>query len=198
MRNYLKRIGEKLKPTGLVLLGIILGVSWTYNVMRALELKSDYDQTIQTIERLDTKGNASEVPSFQSLKEETDNRVASVVVAPQEADVKGATPPSGLGEIENKIKDKFGDDKIALAVARAESQLKPDNIGDQHLQYKKDGITYGASYGVFQIRYLPGRPTPDKLLDPDFNIEYAYQMYQKGGWSPWSAYTKGTYKKYLN
>lgn len=85
----------------------------------------------------------------------------------------------------------------ALAVSFAESSHNQANVGDLAIQYYQDGIQYGASYGCFQIRYLPGRPQPSSLLDATFNVKYAYDMYIKQGWQPWSAYTSGKYLKYL-
>lgn len=102
--------------------------------------------------------------------------------------------------VEDLIIQTFGDKwKIAYAVARAESGLREDAIGDHTLDYRgKDGKVYGMSLGVFQIRYLPGRPKVKDLLDAKFNIEYAYKM-SKGGtdWSPWSAYKNQTYKQFM-
>lgn len=89
------------------------------------------------------------------------------------------------------------DEATMLAILTAESGLRCNAEGDGHLTYQKDGRTYGASYGLGQIRYLPGRPTPDKLLDCKFNLAYVYQMEQKQEKQPWSAYTNKSYLKYL-
>ncbi len=89
------------------------------------------------------------------------------------------------------------DRSIAYAVMMAESGNNPTNIGDITLQYTVDGVTYGASYGCFQIRYLPGRPESNLLLNPVFNVKYAYDMYLGQGWKPWSAYKTGAYARYI-
>ena len=85
----------------------------------------------------------------------------------------------------------------ALAVSFAESGHNPGSVGDLAIQYYQDGIQYGASYGCFQIRYLPGRPAPASLLDATYNVKYAHDMFTNQGWQPWSAYTTGKYLKYL-
>lgn len=89
------------------------------------------------------------------------------------------------GDMTQMIKDKFGvnADK-AIIIAQCESGMNPNSIGDRGL-VGADG--YGASYGLFQIRYLRGRPSPTQLLDPTFNINYAYNM--SGGGTNWSAWS---------
>jgi hypothetical protein len=79
--------------------------------------------------------------------------------------------------------------KIALAIAKAESGLRCDAIGDGSLNPK--------SYGLFQIRAFWNRPPPEKLLDCYENIKYAHEIFNYSGWSPWSAYTNGSYKNHL-
>lgn len=93
--------------------------------------------------------------------------------------------------VEELITEKFGDkSKIALAVARCESGLRENAIGDTHI--------YPHSYGVFQVRAFPNRPTVDDLLTAEKNIDYAYTL-SKGGttWLHWTCFTKGYYKKHL-
>lgn len=101
-------------------------------------------------------------------------------------------------EVANKIRQKFGEDgEIAVAVARCESGLRPHAIGDGHIAYWAGGTEYGKSYGVFQIRHLEGRPSPDQLLDLEYNLDYAYNLYKMSGWQPWTGYTNGCYKSFM-
>jgi len=74
----------------------------------------------------------------------------------------------------------------ALAVMKCESGGRADARGDGHLTYTLNGVEYGASYGLMQIRSLPGRPSPSKLVDPQFNLDYAYGMWKSQGWRPWT------------
>ena len=93
----------------------------------------------------------------------------------------------------------FTDDCVtAQAVFMAESGLRCGAVGDGSLSYYKDGIEYGKSYGVAQIRHLPGRPAPDVLLDCESNVRYAHRLYLAQGWRPWSAYTNGSYYKFIS
>jgi hypothetical protein len=93
--------------------------------------------------------------------------------------------------IEDMIKNIFKDDaSIALAIAHAESGMRCEAHGDRDLD--------PSSYGVFQIRAFKGRPSTDELLDCNANIAYAKVMYDRQGWSPWSTYKSGSYKKFLS
>lgn len=92
------------------------------------------------------------------------------------------------GEVADMIRATFGAnaDK-AIAIANCESHLNTNNVGDLGLQYWQNGVLYGASYGLFQIRYLPGRPDPNWLLNPQNNINKAFEM--SGGGANWSAWS---------
>lgn len=89
------------------------------------------------------------------------------------------------------------DKRVAYAVMMAESGGRVDNRGDGHLTFMQSNVRYGDSWGCFQIRYLPGRPAPEQLVNARFNVEYAYKMWQSQGWYPWSAWKNGSYLKYL-
>lgn len=95
-------------------------------------------------------------------------------------------------DVEQLICRYFGDDvcETAIAVARAESGLRCDAVGDRHLS--------PSSYGVFQIRAFANRPGVEELTDCEANIRYAKFMFDRQGWHPWSAYTSGAYKSFIN
>ena len=90
----------------------------------------------------------------------------------------------------------------AYAVAKAESGGRAD-------AYNGNTKTGDQSYGLFQINML-GALGPDRrktfglssnqdLLDPATNAKVAYTMSHGGtDWGPWSSYTKGSYKKFLD
>lgn len=85
------------------------------------------------------------------------------------------------------IKQVFGEHaERAIAIAKCESGLRADARGDGHLTFVEGGTEYGASYGIFQIRHLRGRPKPEQLKDAKFNVEYAKKMFDAQGWGPWS------------
>ena len=82
---------------------------------------------------------------------------------------------------------------IAKAVCLAESRGNSQAVGDLSVI----GGIYAPSYGLMQIRALVGRPSKEQLLDSEFNMQYAYDLWSRQGWKPWSAYNNGNYKKYL-
>lgn len=112
------------------------------------------------------------------------------------ADEVKVTVPHAQETIDNLLRWNFGKEaKLAYAVFKSESGLRCGAEGDKHLTFQKGGITYGASYGIAQIRYLPGRPTPTQLKDCKFNIQYAKQLRDKQGWTIWSAFNNKNYLK---
>ncbi len=90
---------------------------------------------------------------------------------------------------------KFGSAcRVALAIQRAENA--PGKCEIYH--YNTDGT---LDWGYFQINTVhlqrPGLVLRD-LLDCKANIDFAYTLYvEHQGFSPWSTYKSGAYKKYL-
>lgn len=102
-------------------------------------------------------------------------------------------------QAEEMIREVFGKDAdVAIAIAKAESNLNPDAVGDKHLTYQRDGKQYGDSIGLFQIRTFPDRPHRDLLKDPYINVRYAYVIYTKHGFAAWSVFKSGKYEKFLS
>lgn len=117
-------------------------------------------------------------------------------------------PPSHQQkEIEAYIKTIFGPDAhIAIAVSHNEcnplNSKYPACILHSEVEY---------SVGLFQINLynsqqwihaarIPGSTMEEKaewLKDPYNNTLYAYWVFKKSGWHPWSAYTSGNYLKDL-
>lgn len=81
-----------------------------------------------------------------------------------------------------------------MAVLQAESHCRTDAVGDTWVI----GGLYAPSCGLFQVRTLEGRPSCDELKDPATNIAWAWKLYNSPrGWTHWSVYNNGAYKKYL-
>jgi len=91
-----------------------------------------------------------------------------------------------LAGIEAVVRETFGKDGDKMVkIMRCESQGNHKAIGDTKIAYIKDGIVYGMSYGLFQVRHLEGRPDPAKLFDPKHNIETAKKIYDTQGLNAW-------------
>lgn len=90
---------------------------------------------------------------------------------------------------------------IATAIARAESGWRTDAVGDTTIQTDK----WGPSVGLWQIRSLKadqgtGRSRDaTRLTDPAFNARAMVEISGAGAnWRPWSVFTSGAYRQYLN
>lgn len=86
------------------------------------------------------------------------------------------------------IKKYFPEDQWdnAIKVMQGESGGNPKAVGDQ---YPIKG-EIRPSYGLFQIRTFPGRPSSRALLDPETNVKFAAKMWKEQGWNPWTAARK--------
>jgi hypothetical protein len=100
--------------------------------------------------------------------------------------------PSGGGSGMELIKKYFPQSEWQRAynVMMGESGGNPGAIGDN---YPIRGQTI-PSVGLFQIRTLPGRPTAQQLSNPEYNVQYAANMWRSQGWSPWTAARKLGYR----
>ena len=81
------------------------------------------------------------------------------------------------------------------AISKAESGCVA-KVGDKTLTYNLNGRIYGYSMGVMQVRILPGREGCD-TLNLATNVKCAYNVWKGQGYSGWTMYLNGTYKKYL-
>ena len=91
---------------------------------------------------------------------------------------------------------KFGSDcRLALAIQRAENPQGKCEI----YHHNTDGT---LDWGYFQLNTVhlqrPGLNLRD-LLDCRANIDFAYQLFkEKHGFTPWSTYKNGSYRRFLN
>lgn len=99
--------------------------------------------------------------------------------------------PIGCENYRNLVSQYNWNVDVALNVMRAESGCNPNAVGDGHLTYWQDGTKYGMSCGMFQVRFLPGRPSCSEMQVPEKNIAYAYALYKANGWRPWSVCANG-------
>ena len=78
---------------------------------------------------------------------------------------------------------------IGMAVSRAESGWNAGRVGGPNSNGSKD-------YGLFQFNHDGGPPTWD-WGDAQTNAQKAFKLENSSGWTRWSSYNNGAYKKYL-
>lgn len=139
------------------------------------------------------------LPEAKVVTVETTNQQT---INPIEPPIIEDAPTIPVPTIEEIIKRYDWDTTIALAIARAEGGIidKKDK-----LSFNTRATNYNANgsidRGVFQINSVHLKMVngdSEKLYDPEINIEIAYKLYKKSGWTPWVAYKSGTYIKYLS
>lgn len=92
-----------------------------------------------------------------------------------------------------KAKNVPNDKAIVFGgIARAESQLHTDAVGDCNLA-TRPGY---RSFGLFQVLTPPANLDSEgpKLLRADYNVEVAIQIQKTQGWGAWSTYKSGTWR----
>jgi peptidoglycan hydrolase-like protein with peptidoglycan-binding domain len=93
-----------------------------------------------------------------------------------------------------------GDIATGASIAMAESHGNPDAIGDTRLE----STTWGASIGLWQIRslrheYGTGGVRDERAnFNPVTNARHAHEIWSYGRtFEPWTAFTSGSYTRYL-
>lgn len=81
---------------------------------------------------------------------------------------------------------------IAIAVAKAESGWHTDS---RYHTSQED------SRGLWQINlYAHPKYSPTRLYEAEYNAQAAWEVYSNSNhtWRPWTTYTRGTYKKFMD
>jgi len=119
--------------------------------------------------------------------------------------VDATVPPTkSTPSVEELIAEVFGDQADnALKIAKCESGMNPETIGDKHLMGMLDGEMIGDSIGLFQIRTGDAGVYDKKpwnrakangmtveefrvyLKNPENNVRYAKKMFDRQGWGQW-------------
>lgn len=90
------------------------------------------------------------------------------------------------------------DARVMYGVCKAESKGKVDAVGDTTLTYVQNGVTYGMSCGMLQVRVLPGRNiTCEDMHNPENNVAKAFEIWKAQSYTAWSMYTNGKYLDYI-
>lgn len=115
----------------------------------------------------------------------------TVEVLPSPRPKYASSQNSGRCEEFRELVEKYPwDSKIMLAIMRAESGCNPrsDNTG-----LNCDGSN---DKGLLQINSIHGFSDAERL-DPIRSIEIAFRIWQNQGYRAWSAYSNGSYLKFI-
>lgn len=184
------KLGEKknkfLKSKTIVfILGLIIGVTFTYSYIVGKPMyeymKTGYKYSTEFLNRAEASATRPNMVSSVS----TDGHLDEVTTTGQ------VTAPEAL------IKKYFPENyETALAIAKCESSLRPDNIGDGHLSK--------PSIGLFQISQIYHDYTTEQLQDAEFNVKIAREIYDKKltdgtitEWKAWTCWKNLGYQKFL-
>lgn len=107
---------------------------------------------------------------------------------PNQAEANVTLNPVGCTNYRHLVEQYDWNVSVAMAVMQAESGCNPEasNWNDRH-------ATCIGSFGLFQL----GCFWTDTPFDPATNVAKAYEIYSRSGWSPWGAFTNGSYQRYL-
>ncbi|MEK6884721.1 MAG: hypothetical protein AABY22_34130 [Nanoarchaeota archaeon] len=88
-----------------------------------------------------------------------------------------------MAKLKSLICYYFGNEcELAVRIARAESGLREDAIGD-----------HGGSLGLFQVNFVHWHKVNCNLLEAECNLKLAKVIRDESGWYAWSVWKNGTY-----
>jgi hypothetical protein len=96
--------------------------------------------------------------------------------------------------IADYIRSKDWDYSVAIRLAKSENFWNFNKHFDcNRTNVNKDG---SIDRGIFQINSIHTDISPEDAFNCFKNIDYAYNLYKRQGWSPWVAYTNLSYKNH--
>ena len=109
-------------------------------------------------------------------------------VEPVPTPAQPSTPQPNIGEGVEEwrglVEKYFPAESVNTALRVMEKES-----GGNPISHNDNPATGDDSYGLFQInlygRLAESRPSPEELLDPEKNIQFAAQVFQSSGWHPW-------------
>ena len=169
---------------GISVLMLLIGVSYTNNFY----LGKPYYENLMEFINHQKVGYAYAM----SFNKESSHKIVlhedALVSAGAQESSSDTLSVSSDDDIAGIITHYFGSDsKIALAVAKAESNLKPS------YHTNSNG---SVDCGIFQINSIH-QPTKSQCENAEENIKLAHQIFLKKGFGAWSAYNNLSYQKYV-
>jgi hypothetical protein len=107
------------------------------------------------------------------------------------AEEPSSIKPEEPATTEQLIRNIFGEEaNVAIAIAEAESGLRAEAVNTN-----RNG---SIDRGLFQINSIHCKKFDcTRLFEREYNIEAAKQIKEGSGWTAWSTYKSGKYRKYL-
>lgn len=177
-----QNIKNGIRTLGITLIGITIGASYSYSITGYIEFQRYWVSPENTYRVVLTRTTHAESTHMEQS-------VFTTAKADMEAveDSKESSPVSTGTEV--IIRDVFSNDPdVAVAVAMAESHMRTDAT--------HTNTNGSVDCGLFQINSIH-KPTAEQCSDARANVELARKIWNRAGWSAWSAYNNGSYKKFL-
>lgn len=110
-------------------------------------------------------------------------------------------PAQGCEAVKAEVAKYSGwDHQIIAAVAKAENRecnpVKHNETASETHRRADGSIICIGSYGVLQVGCLHYRPGED-VNDLATNIKVAHRVWSDSGYTPWTMYKNGEYRKFL-
>lgn len=179
------------------MIALALVILTSSNLVEAAPLNNENQPEVseQVVEVLtDTPAKATETQIVEPVVEPVPAPVKPVVAKVVQPKV---THPIGCENYRELYTRVFGSKAdVFLRIANKESSCNPMAVGDKHLTYWQNGIQYGMSCGLLQVRFLPGRPNCSEMQNPEANARYALNLYNSGGYRHWTVCNNGSAQCY--
>ncbi len=176
----LARVKYNVRILGLVLIGIVIGISYyiAYEAYTSIQ-----NPNIDTL-----SWNTREELAIYSAKAEEEQLKTDILVKVDGGGNSGQDE-SPLS-IEEKIRKTFPENpEVMIAIAKAESKLNPHAIN----RANRNG---SVDTGIFQINSIHGY-SEEFLKNEDNNLKVARKIYDTQGITAWSAYNNGAFLNWL-
>lgn len=122
---------------------------------------------------------------------------AATSAAPSTTEPKQSKPKQaakGCEQFRSTVEQYDWDVEVALAVMRAESGCDPEAFnGDRN----PDGSNDAGLFQINSVHVFEGKIGWWDRFSIDKNVRVAYMIYKEAGWSAWSAYNNGSYRKFM-
>lgn len=177
IKIVLERVKYNVRILGLVMLGVVIGVSYLIAYQAYEKVSWGVGTTAKNI-----------VILVDEKEADTGLHLGAIAEAKEEISSSEEVPPSL--SIEDKIRKTFPENpELMIAIAKAESKLNPHAINRANSNGSVDT-------GIFQINSIHGY-SEEYLKNEDNNLKIARIVYEKQGITAWASYNNGAYLKWL-